>query len=209
MLNLLEPMIGNLRSRELFLEKTPGHALFIPEIMELSPESRIICVLRDPRDVVAPLLAASKSWGKSWAPRTARAASHLWTRYVRTVREATTELSKAQFIEVRYESLHSDPYGVLRRVSQFLSVEWDDTSIREAVERNSLDEARQSGGTSIPVSGEAAKFSGPSVQEPEEFFRRGRPGGWRKDLSWIDRIHAWRTVHSAMDEVGYSCSFLL
>ena len=51
LLGLLKPVIDQLQPDELFLEKTPSHALFIPEIKELLPECRFIHLLRDPRDV--------------------------------------------------------------------------------------------------------------------------------------------------------------
>ncbi len=72
---LMQPMIGSLRSDELFVEKTPSHAFCIGEIKRLLPQSRIIHILRDPRDVVASLLAVSRSWGAAWAPKRATAAA--------------------------------------------------------------------------------------------------------------------------------------
>src|SRR5918911_4747159 len=40
--DLLQPMLGELGAEELFLEKTPSHALYIPEIMELFPGTRFV-----------------------------------------------------------------------------------------------------------------------------------------------------------------------
>ena len=61
LVQMLGPMIGGLKPGEIFVEKTPSHALCLPEIRELLPESRIIHVLRDGRDVAALLLAAGRS----------------------------------------------------------------------------------------------------------------------------------------------------
>lgn len=191
MLNLLEPMVRNLEPDEIFLEKTPSHALFIPEIMELLPESRIIHVWRDVRDVVASLLAASKSWGAYWAPGDARTAASMWVEHVRAVREAARGLSRERFYEVGYEALHGFTSRVLQDVCQFLRLEWDEKCIDGAVEKNSLEAVKAGGGTAIPVGGEFARISGSVAQEPAGFLRKARPGAWKEDLSWIEKVQVW------------------
>src|SRR5919197_3322932 len=40
--DLLQPMLGGLASDQVFLEKTPSHALYIPEILELFPKTRFV-----------------------------------------------------------------------------------------------------------------------------------------------------------------------
>lgn len=81
MLVLMRPMIGNLKPDEIFIEKTPNHALFIPEIIELLPNCKIVRILRDGRDTVASLVAASKtSLGQGWASESARIEARLWCR---------------------------------------------------------------------------------------------------------------------------------
>src|SRR5215831_21247568 len=45
LLQLLAPMVGQLEPGELFLEKTPIHVLFVPEIHTLLPRARFIHVL--------------------------------------------------------------------------------------------------------------------------------------------------------------------
>src|SRR5947209_18983848 len=92
--NLLDPMLGQLGPDDLFVEKTPSHALYIPEIVELLPRTRFIHVLRDARDTVASLVAAARSWGRGWAPRRVRGAAQMWVQHVRAVREARLPADK-------------------------------------------------------------------------------------------------------------------
>src|SRR5579859_4394270 len=99
LVQLLEPMVGRLAPGELFLEKTPGHVLFIPEIHALLPRARFIHVLRDARDTVASLLGASRSWGRAWAPRQARQAAWTWVNHVQAARQAQRALSPDLFFE--------------------------------------------------------------------------------------------------------------
>ena len=104
-------MLDGLGPGDIFVEKTPSHALFIPEILELFPGSRFIHVLRDARDTVASLLAASRGWGRGWAPRRATAAARMWVEHVRAVRCAATRLPGEKLCEVRYEALHTNGRG--------------------------------------------------------------------------------------------------
>ena len=208
MLTLLEPIVGSLRRGEVFLEKTPNHARFIPEILELLPRSRVIHILRDPRDVVASMTAASHAWGASWAPRDPRAAARVWVNDIGIVRKASRGLPGWQFLEVRYEELHRAPVDVLRRCAEWLSLAWDRAAIEEAVEANDFREAQsKGGGTPIPVGGAVAKRSGDVVTEPEGFLRRGQAGGWRTDLSVVDKYRIWRVLRRPMSEMGYAWPF--
>jgi hypothetical protein len=206
LLQLLEPMVGVLQPRELFLEKTPSHVMFIPEIQAMLPDARFIHVLRDARDTVASLLQASRSWGREWAPQRARQAAAMWLSHVRAAKQAQRLLPDSQFFEVRYEALHSCGPCVLRNLVDWLGVEWSDTEIRRALERNTADAARAGRGTPIPLGGEVARSAGTVVTEPKGFIRRARAGGWQDDLSPMDKLAVWHVAHRTMAEVGYPWS---
>lgn len=195
MLDLLRPMLRSVSRGELFLEKSPGHALYIPEIRHLLPDARFIHIVRDPRDVVSSLLSVSRSWGRKWAPSDVRSASKTWVKHVRAVREASVDMAPSQFIEVSYEQLYEQPTAVLRQLLQFLRLGWSDEEIEAAVLANSAEAARKGGGTAIPVAGALVTATG-LVEEPADFVRRGQPGGWRQDLSWWQR----RVVRKLTDQ---------
>ena len=198
---LLRPMVGSLQSGELFVEKSPSHALCIPEIKYLLPNSRFIHVLRDPREVVASLLAASRTWGSAWAPHEATNAAVLWKEHVMAVRMAAKQLTKKDLLEIRYEQLWSEPAANLRRVAEFLNIAWNDVAIAEAIAKNA---ATNSNATPIPLYGEVAQRVGGFVKEPEGFVRKARPGAWKADLSLAERFKVWRACRHAMRDIGYS-----
>ncbi|MBI2997210.1 MAG: sulfotransferase [Deltaproteobacteria bacterium] len=206
MLQLLSPMISRLKPGEFFLEKTPEHGMFIPEIKELLPECRIIHILRDGRDVVASILAASRTWGSSWAPRNARGAALMWVERVQTTRDAARKLSEREFCEVTYEELWASTDRVLKRLSEFLGITWSDAEIRDAIDANRSDVTKAGGGTPVPIYGEVAKRTGPVAREPEEFVHRGMPGGWKKDLSLREKFQVWCVASGTMAEAGYPSS---
>jgi hypothetical protein len=186
---LLMPLLGGLTGQQVFLEKTPGHALYLPEILELLPRVRIVHILRDGRDVAASLLAASRGWGKIWAPKNPGHAAWVWMKHVHAVRNAQPSIPKEQFYEVRYETLFEDAAGTLRSLVNFLGLPWNENDLLDAVERNQPNPDRQQNATAIPLGGEMAKRSGSYVKDAPGFIRKGYPGSWRQDLSLLDKFH--------------------
>ncbi len=206
LLQLLEPMVGNLQTGELFLEKTPGHVLYVPEIRALLPRARFIHVLRDARDTVASLLGAARGWGHAWAPRQARQAAVTWVSHVQAARQAQQGLPTDDFFEVRYEQLHSDGPRIVRNLADWLGVAWTDPEISAALARNNPSAARAGQGTPIPMGGEFASTVGPVVREPEGFVRHAHAGGWGNDLSAFDKLAVWHVARTTMAQVGYPWS---
>lgn len=187
LMDLLAPMIGSLPETDYFLEKTPGHALFLDEIKELLPDARFIYILRDVRDVVASLVAASRGWGKSWAPSSVEASAKTWVRYLETVNQFKSKVSADNFFEVRYEQLNSPlAEEVLAQIFQFLKLDYSVEQIKAAIDANRIDKSAKSGGTPIPVFGEFENRFGPVSKEPEGFFRKGKNGAWKEDLTESD-----------------------
>ena len=204
MLKLLSPMIAPLRDGQLFLEKTPGHADYVREIVELLPESRIIHLVRDLRDVVASSKAASQSWGRSWAPGSMKDAVTMWRASVTAVQEAKKYLGPAQLLELRYEDLLKQPLPGLRACAKFLRLAWDDAAMRQAIEVNEATRARKSGGGApIPLGGLVAQRVGTQVVEPVDFIRKAASGTWKEDLTSLEKFTVWRLGRHSMEEAGY------
>jgi LPS sulfotransferase NodH len=202
-LELLRPLIDQLRPDELFLEKTPSHALFIPEIKELLPESRFIHLLRDPRDVVASLMAVSRSWGATWAPNDAKTAAAMWVQHVQAVQSSSRNLPDGDIYQVNYENLWTSPSDTLKDLATFLGLSWNEDAINMAVETNKAD-VMESGGTPIPVYGEVGVRIGTIAKLPNGFVRRARPNGWKSDLSKREQFKVWRSTRKTMAMLGYT-----
>ncbi len=188
---------------DLFLEKTPSHALFLKEILELLPDCRVIHLVRDPRDVTASLLAASTSWGKGWAPKTANDAALIWKKHVDAVEDAKALMRPDQFIELRYEDLHSNTAEHLQKLATFAELEWDEAAIHEAIDRNSADKTRKGEATPLPVFGQHSERTKEVAKEPEGFVRRAKPGGGH-DLSSKQKREVRRQVLESMQRYGYT-----
>jgi hypothetical protein len=205
LLQLLDPILTTLNPGELFVEKTPSHAFFLPEIMEMLPKARVLHIVRDPRDVVASLLSASRSWGNHWAPGNARRASQMWNVHVQAVRQHQHQVPRDQFYEVKFEELYASPIPSLQRLQQFLGLEWDAGAMQQAVAANTITASRRGGGTVLSKGGELSRRTQATVvQDPPEFYRKGVPGSWRQDLTLWQKFQVWRVVRKAMKEFQYS-----
>lgn len=96
-------------------EKTPRHLEHVPRILEDFPEARILCVVRDPRDVA--LSRADAGWASStWM--TVRD----WRRHARLARDHERSHSD-RFARTRYEDLLGDPEAWLEETCPFLDLE--------------------------------------------------------------------------------------
>jgi LPS sulfotransferase NodH len=200
---LLKPIINGLPPDELFLEKTPSHALYIPEIKELLPDSRFIHLIRDCRDVVVSLRIASRSWGASWAPNGAKAAAAMWVQHVEAVKSAAQNLSSHEFREIRYEELWKSPRDTLQSLEEFLGIAWSEDAIKLAIDSNKA-EVMETGGTPIPVYGEVRARTGPLAKLPRGFIGKARPNVWKSALSTYEKYKVWRNTRQLMNEMGYS-----
>jgi hypothetical protein len=204
MLQLLRPLLDARGDAEVFLEKTPGHALFVEEIHELLPEARFIHIIRDARDVVASMLAAAGSWGRAWAPHNTAKAATLWMRHVRSAREAGRSLGQHCYIEVHYEDLHGDGVRVLQNLFDFLGLPTDVPALEWSLSSNSAEVLRSGGGTPIPVGGAFGRASGGHVREPAGFVGEARAGVWKQKLSMAQQAIVWWVAGRTMAEVGGS-----
>jgi hypothetical protein len=153
--------------------KEPNGSVGAPLLMEALPESRMILLVRDPRDVVASVLDAATtpgSWGGGGRAYNGipndlvRQRSNLYLRAVGNSKQAY-ELHKGPKAFVKYENLRADTVSVLEQICSALEVQVSSKDIARAVKRHSWD--------NIP---EEKKGQG-------KFYRKGIPGSWREDLS--------------------------
>ena len=154
--------------------KEPNGSIGAPLLMEAMPESRMIFLIRDPRDVIASRLDAFKegSWARKnrdygTAERLNEATRELaedYSRVVSKVQEAY-EAHPGKKAFVRYEDLRHDTINVLRAMYDALEIEADGSQLEAAVLKHSW--------TRIPD----------SEKGKDKFFRKAQPEGWRDDLS--------------------------
>ena len=107
-------------------EKTPQHLLQVPVILRHFPRARILCLLRDGRDVALSLRAVP------WGPATLAAAADLWRTFVRLA-DGFSVQHPDQFRFVSYEQLVKQPGPTLSSVMAFLSERFEPRQLQAQV----------------------------------------------------------------------------
>jgi hypothetical protein len=154
--------------------KEPNGSVGASLLMEAFPESRMVFLMRDPRDVVASRLDAFKEGGWTGQERNLDSSEklnafteHLAEDYLRVVSQVQKayEAHPGKKVFVRYEDLRRDTLGTLKAIYADLRIGYDEGRLEAAIAKH--------GWERIP---EGDKGSG-------KFYRKAQPGGWREDLS--------------------------
>jgi predicted O-methyltransferase YrrM len=172
------PMIDD---RKEVIVKEPNGSVGAPLLLGALPESKVVLLVRDPRDVAASYLDGSRkgAWlhnrrSGGWIKESGladcdpdefvRRISEEYVLHVGNAREAY-EAHEGPKALVRYEDLAADALGTAAKICARLGIPAGDEEIEQAVRQHSWE--------NIP---EGEKGSG-------RFYRKGRAGSWREDLS--------------------------
>jgi hypothetical protein len=106
-------------------EKTPAYVKNMLKIEGVLPEARFIHVIRDGRDV------ALSRWKRTLGDKDPAPASQVAETWARRIRRAQRHGRKLEhYIELRYEDLVTDTEPNLRRICEYLELEWDPVILR-------------------------------------------------------------------------------
>lgn len=108
---------------ELFLEKermvwgnkTPQNTEYAQSLFKLFPDSKLVVVTRDVRDVV---LSWKKKWGKN-----PHLVADKWNRRMCQIYDLTKEDDR--IILIKFEDLLSETVDITKKICDFIGIEWD------------------------------------------------------------------------------------
>ena len=162
--------------------KEPNGSVGAPLLMEALPESRMILLVRDPRDVAASTMDARRRGGWSYERNKKlylegqripadddpdAFVENPANQYVRNVGNSKLayEAHRGRKALVKYEDLRADTLATMKHIYSSLGIPVDQGELARVVEKHSWE--------NIP---EEKKGEG-------KFYRKASPGGWKDDLT--------------------------
>ena len=181
-------------SAPIILEKSPPHLRHWRGILKLYPDAYFIHIIRDPRAVVASLVAASRSWVSHQISPDVVEHGRLWISDVKQGREIAS--ATRNYCEFRYEDLVRDGPIVLSRIFDHLGIDTSAERCRSFIENCEI--SRLQAGR-FPADIGWPSFPGPL----KEFFRIGKVDHWKAELSAGDIALIERLAGPIMSDLGY------
>ena len=184
------------KPRALCLVKEPHGAQAAGLLLDACPDSRLLWLLRDGRDVVDSMLdaAASGGWGEhdtrdmdeAERLRFVEDAAHLWLLRTEKLERAYERIAEPRRLLVRYEAARSEPAAELERILDWLGVPATREEIQEDADVMSFER--------IPA----------ELRGKGRFARSARPGAWRDNLSEAEHSVMERVMGAKLRELGYA-----
>jgi hypothetical protein len=176
--NYTHPLLG---ADAYLIIKEPNGSIGAPLLMEALPESRMIFLIRDPRDIMSSMLDGARRGGwmyerrknDGWKQRAlagekpnvfVRKRSRKYLQHAGSAKKAY-DAHQGPKVLVRYEELRSDTLGTMKRLYSALGIPVEETKLARVVKKHSWE--------NIP---EEEKGAG-------KFRRQAMPGGWKEDLT--------------------------
>jgi hypothetical protein len=111
-------------NKPVWCEKTPVHMLYLPQIAKLFPESKFICLVRDPRDTCLSLKKVPFNAGSTVS------IARRWKKYAGLAVYYQTEYIE-NFLVVKYEDLIRQPEQQVMKICQFLNIDYQSEMLNQ------------------------------------------------------------------------------
>jgi len=179
----------------LVITKDPNGIGGVNTVMECLPNSKLILLLRDGRDVVDSLLDSHKegSWNDALLPFSSdqdkiqhiKKYSNGWVDSMNLAMETMENCPSNLSLMVKYEDLLKDTFNELKRIYDFLKINITEDDLKNIIEKYDF--------KNIP---ESKKGSG-------KFRRSASPGKWKENLSEEEQ----KIAQNLMKETLLKCKY--
>lgn len=176
-------------------DKTPGYIQEMRRIQRVLPEARFVHIIRDGRDVSLSHLRMN------WGPETYAQSAKLWRNRIRKARKMAPSID--HYTEVRFEDLVADTEGVLRRVCEFIELDFDPVMLtyHERAEGRLAEKARDLPRRNRPDQLAATRLE--SHRLAKEPPRSDRVGMWRERMTPEEVAEYEAVAGDMLVELGY------
>jgi hypothetical protein len=156
-------------------DKTPGYVKDMRRLQRVLPEARFVHIIRDGRDVSLSHLRMN------WGPETYAQSARLWRNRIRKARKMAPSID--HYMEVYFEDLVADTEGVIRRVCDFVELDFDPVMLdyHERAEERLAEKARDLPRKNRPDQPAETRLD--SHRLAKEPPRSDRVGMWRERMT--------------------------
>jgi hypothetical protein len=156
-------------------DKTPGYMQEMIRLQRVLPEARFVHIIRDGRDVALSHLRMN------WGPESYEQSARLWRNRIRRTQRKSPKVD--HYMEIHFEELVSDTEGVLRRVCEFIELDFDPVMLdyHERAEGRLAEKARALPRKNRPPQPAEARLE--SHRLAKEPPRSDRVGAWRERMT--------------------------
>jgi hypothetical protein len=163
--------------------------MVVEDIHRIVPDARFIHVIRDGRDVAVSMVAARKRSG--FGAGTIQDAALAWKKHVLAARNASQY--QGRYMEIRYEDLLADGVGTLRSVFDFCDLPADADDVAAIVDEHQFERMKA-----------RRQVADKRAQASVGHYRKGGAGGWRDELSPVQRGVLHHVAGDLLLELGYA-----
>lgn len=177
-------------------DKSPSYVRRMRRVASALPEARFVHLVRDGRDTALSQVEVD------FGPDTVAEAAEQWASGIAKAHRQAKRVS--HYMELRYEDLVADPEPGLRRVGEFVELEWDPAMLEYhlGAEQRMAEVTRdfdRGSGPAIPAAVRAERHT--RVAQPPQ---RERAGRWRADMSDSD-LEAFEAIAGdTLTQLGYA-----
>ncbi len=187
--SLLEKYMLN-SGKKRIAEKTPNNVYIFSHLYQMFPESPLIHIIRDGRDVIASLL--SINWEDPNGntidyTRDIKKAAQYWVKAVTYGRKCCKEHGKnlSTYYEIRYEDLVAEPEKTLKKLFSVINEPWNPVVLRYYEQKQNL----------------ACELNAPQVTKKLYTSSMGR---WKNDLTGEQKDEVKSIAGNLLIELGYT-----